>query len=268
MSSELDAHQIRRHFSAHAIHYDHYARVQKRVAEKLATELIPASEDFAGRRLLDVGAGTGMLSAHLQRRYSQAHLVLSDLAEGMCLQLRQRFEGADVCGADASRLPFAACSFQGVLSASVYQWVNDLPGAFAEAGRVLRPGGLFALALYGADTLRELRQSHRRALGEAETKSHAQRFPDDVQVKQSLVSAGFSVLELLRESQIEYHGDVESLLRSLKMIGAQNARSDRPPGLASRKIMMRMREHYQETFGGPEGIPATYDVIYAVARKR
>jgi malonyl-CoA O-methyltransferase len=150
----------------------------------------------------------------------------------------------------------------------MYQWVNDLPRAFTEVQRVLQPGGLFAFALFGAGTLGELRTAHSAALAEEgrAANSHMQRFPGEEAVAAALKTAGLTgQLESLDEQ--EEHPDVPHLLRSLKRIGAQNAASNRPTGLSGRKTTERMMAIYKERYGGNGSIPATYQVIYGLARK-
>ena len=254
--------QVRRNFSRHAAEYDRYALVQKAVIKKLMQHL-PA--DARPARALEVGCGTGMLSRIFLERYPEAKLLLSDLAHGMSCRVAVDFPGQLVVDADAADLPFAAASFDLVLSSSVYQWVDHLAQAFAELERVLRPGGRVAMALFGEQTLCELRQSHAEASPQGET--HSQGFPDAAQV-QSVLGEDFEV-ELLETSQeVEWHPGVPHLLRSLKAIGAQNASRQRPGGLASRQRMQRMYDCYTQRFGQDGMIPATYEVIYLLLRKK
>ena len=58
---------------------------------------------------------------------------------------------------EGAALPFADASLDIVLSSCALHWVNDVPGAFAEVRRVLRPDGVFVFALLGGETLQELR---------------------------------------------------------------------------------------------------------------
>lgn len=264
----IDIRQVRRNFSCHAEEYDRYAQVQKRVAVRLLELLLPHLQP--GTRALEVGTGTGELARRLLRLTSDVDLVVSDLAHGMTRHAAETLGGLPAVDADAQALPFRDCRFGLVLSASVFQWLNDLPSALAEVQRVLRPGGVLAFAMYGERTLWELRQAHRLAVQEAggEQDSHAHTFPGEAEVGQALAAAGLQPLQLFAEDEVELHPDVAALLRSLKKIGAQNANAQRPAGLASRRVMRRLGSLYAERFGqGAQGIPATYHVIYGLARK-
>lgn len=264
----IDLRQVRRNFSCHAEEYDRYARVQKRVAARLLELVRPQLRP--GVLALEVGTGTGELARRLLRAAPGLSLVVSDVAHGMTSHAAASLGGVPAADADAQALPFGTGRFDLVLSASVFQWLNDLPAALAEAARVLRPGGLLAFAMYGERTLWELREAHRLAVREAggEHASHAHTFPGEAEVGRALAAAGLAPLRLFAEDEVERHPDVAALLRSLKKIGAQNASAARPAGLASRRVMHRLGALYAERFGREgQGLPATYHVIYAVARK-
>lgn len=264
----IDIRQVRRNFSCHAEEYDRYARVQKRVAARLLDLVLPQIQP--GTLALEVGTGTGELARRLLRLTSDVSLVVSDLAHGMTRHAAASLGALPAVDADAQALPFRGGRFGLVLSASVFQWLNDLPAALSEGARVLRPGGLLAFAMYGERTLWELREAHRLAVQEAggEHGSHAHTFPGEAEVGRTLATVGLQPLQLFTEDEVERHPDVAALLRSLKKIGAQNASTERPAGLASRRVMHRLAALYAERFGHEtQGLPATYHVIYGLARK-
>ncbi len=263
----VDIGTVRRHFSSHAREYDLHAVVQKRVASRLV-ELIGESGVGPGPAL-DVGTGTGDLARRLLRSCPGLDLVISDLSHGMTCHAAAALAGSAAVDADAQALPFRTGSFSLLLSASVYQWVNDLPGAFAEGSRVLAPGGRFAFALFGDGTLKELKEAHRLALAETGGRrvSHVQEFPGLAEVRRAMGTAGFSSIHAFAEDEVESHRDVPSLLRCLKGIGAANASAHRPPGLAPRRVISRMMALYAERYARDGRIPATYRVIYGLASK-
>src|SRR5262249_40070365 len=63
-------------------------------------------------------------------------------------------------------LPFAESTFDLVTSVLSLHAVNDLPGTLVQIRRVLKPDGVFMAALFGGETLRELKLAF--ATGETE----------------------------------------------------------------------------------------------------
>lgn len=257
--------QVRQHFNAHADDYDGNALVQKRVVSDLLARLPAQLDSF--EVALDLGSGTGDLACQLAQRAPHLTVIVADLAHAMTATALRRVAGLHGVDADAEALPLRAGCVDLVLSASMYQWVNDLDRAFAEVRRVLKPGGLFAFALFGAGTLRELRAAHAAAVAEAGggSASHMQTFPDRARVASALAQAGLRA-ELSCRDEVEEHPDVPDLLRKLKRIGAQNAAENRPAGLGGRRTTQRMMALYTEQYGTAGSIPATYEVICGLAR--
>ncbi|MGK2904858.1 MAG: methyltransferase domain-containing protein [Desulfuromonadales bacterium] len=263
----IDSEHMRGNFSSHAGDYDRYALVQKRVVASLH-RTIPV---FAKSGLmLDVGTGTGALAAAILCSDPAQKLVVMDIAHGMTRQAAKSLPAVSACDGDARYLPFADESFTTAVSSSVYQWVDCLPTAFAEVARVLKPGGFFVLALFGEKTLCELRASHRLAIADSSANrlSHVLSFPTLSDVSAAIDAAGLTRHDLRSTMDVEFHADVADLLRQLKRIGASNASVDRPRGLASRRVMQSMTRAYEESYRCDAGLPASYEVIIAVAEKR
>lgn len=263
----IDSRHMRDNFSTQACHYDDYTSVQKRVVERLKA-LWPADLSADGP-VLDIGAGTGALAGALSQLDPGRQLVIMDIAHGMTLQAAARLPRACACDGDAGQLPFRSATFAGVASGSVYQWVEDLPAAFTEVARVLRPGGCFVMALFGERTLQELRTAHRQAVLRCNRPqlSHVHSFPTLNDVSIALAAARLRCCEQSSTMEVEYHQDVSGLLRQLKRIGAGNATLGRPRGLASRRVMQGMMDYYETTYRGVAGLPASYEVIVVLARK-
>ena len=66
---------------------------------------------------------------------------------------------------------------------------------------------------------------------------------------------------------MERHPDARAVLRSLKAIGAQNASPAAAAGLSGRRTTLEMLRRYDAQHGGPDGVPATWHMVYAVASR-
>lgn len=265
MAANIDRQKVRESFHRQATDYDSHAVVQCRVVDKVLGLL--QAEGVTPVQLLDIGAGTGRLLARLADLYPDVDAVGVDLAPGMCETAARNLAGrrVRVMNADAESLPFEAGSFDVVVSTSTYQWLHSLDQAFAEALRVLAPGGLFCFALFGERTLFELRESYRSVLQGGADRSHS--FFSCAEVMAALERTGFSGPRVSSELEVELHPDVPELLRSLKKIGAGSSAPASGKGLSERRVMLEMMERYRKRFGRENGIPASYDVVYGVARK-
>jgi len=263
MVASIDRHKVRSSFHKQAGDYDRYAVVQQRVVERLLGLL--RAEAVSPSRLLDVGAGTGRLLAALRQEYPSCFTVGADLALGMCLTAAAKLAGdVPLVNADAERLPFQSGVFDVVVSTSTFQWLSALEAAFGEVRRVLAPDGLFCFALFGERTLFELRDSYRGALKGGEDRTHS--FFSAAEVAAALEGVGFVGPRVISETEVEWHPDVPELLRSLKKIGANTTRPGTAKGLSERRVMTEMMETYRTTYGRNSQVPASYEVIYGLAR--
>ena len=105
-----------------------------------------------GKRVLEVGCGTGLILERLGRVASEA--VGVDLSPGMLEKARAR--GLEVHEASATALPFEDASFDVACSFKVLAHVADIEVAMAEMARVVRPGGHIVAEFYNASSLRAL----------------------------------------------------------------------------------------------------------------
>lgn len=263
----IDRSKVRKAFHRQADRYDQKAVVQKLVVANIVLRLKEGMPFVNPRRILDVGSGTGMLLRSVRPFFPDCILAGVDLAPGMGETALRRFDekaGVSFVAGDAENLPFAADSFDLVLSTSTFQWLNELEKSFAEIHRVLAPGGGFVFALFGERTLWELRTAYRKALLGAEGKlpDHTHRFFGAAQVRCAMEHAGFRSCRVRSELEREFHEDVTALLRTLRDIGAGNASMYPPRGLAWKKVMTAMMDIYRMEFGVAGGIPATYEVLY------
>lgn len=92
--------------------------------------------------VLDLGAGTGKLTAELVRL--GANVTAVDPSDEMLRVLRSRLPQVTTLEGSAEQIPLADASVDLVTVAQAWHWV-DAEAASAEVARVLRPGGRLAL---------------------------------------------------------------------------------------------------------------------------
>ncbi len=257
----LDPREVARAFGDASSRYDGASQLQSQVREELLSRVDALRE--APSAILDLGCGTGAAAEALKKRFSRARVVAADIAPGMVQAARRRsrfWRSFECVEADAHRLPMAEASFDVVFTNLMLQWADPLDDALAQIGRVLRPGGLLLASSFGPETLQELRW----AWAQADDAVHVNRFVDMLDFGAALQRAGFSEPVLDVDRHVRHYPDVDRLMAGLKAIGAHNVNSGRPRGLTGRHRLERMRQAY-ERLRQPAGLPATWQVVYAVA---
>lgn len=98
--------------------------------------------------VLEIGAGTGALTRKLVARVPHVRAVEPD--PRMREVLADRVPQAEVVAGRAEKIPAVDSSFDTVIAASSWHWVDESL-AVPEVARVLRPGGMLSLLWNGAD---------------------------------------------------------------------------------------------------------------------
>ena len=101
-------------------------------------------------RVLDVAAGTGLVTAEIVRRYG-CRVVAVDQSEQMLARARQKLDrrpelrgSVQIMRGEAERLPFDDGEFDGLTVGYLFRYVDDTARTIAELARVVRPGGTIA----------------------------------------------------------------------------------------------------------------------------
>ena len=254
-----DKRQVAASFSRAAASYDSVADLQRAVGAHLLTQV---PEALQPRCWVDLGSGTGHFSRQLRQRYPQGLGVAVDIAEGMLQHARAQGGAHYHVAGDAERLPLRDASVGLIFSSLAVQWCDDFAAVLSEARRVLKPGGIFAFASLCVGTLSELRDSWRQV----DRMVHVNRFREFAGYQQLCRDSGMRVVGLQTRPHVLHYADVRSLTHELKALGAHNLNPGRPGGLTGRARILGLVEAYEQ-FRQASGLPATYQVVYAVLEK-
>lgn len=186
--------EVERRFSAHSESYQSSARVQREAADRLARSLDPWRESLPSGPVLEVGAGTGLFSRHLDRFFPTRQRWFTDLSRSMLdhatVELNHESKGRSNRNFrvhDAERgwfdpssgtshsmddpLPVRPGSDESprdawerpgpwalVTGNFVAQWFRDPSDTLSRLATGLAPGGLLLMAMPGADSFPEWKE--------------------------------------------------------------------------------------------------------------
>ncbi len=235
------------------------------ITDRLLDRLDDIKRPFAD--ILNLGCHSGLAGEVIAARADTRFLVQSDLSDKMAFLARNRNNQATITS-DEEALPFADESFDLIVSALSLHNVNDLPGALIQANRCLRPDGVFLAAMFGGQTLTELKEV--LMLAESDTAGgvalRVSPFADVKDLGNLLQRAGFAlpvadseIITVRYESPMKLFAD----LRGMGESSVLNARSRKP---LRRDTLIRAAELYMERHGGEDGrVPATFEVVNLTA---
>ncbi len=156
-----------RHFTRAASYYEKHAATQRRIAGQVISEL--RATVFSPQRILEVGCGTGYLTAQLADLYPHAEIIAVDPA-AESIELGQnkisalRLEPAKVAFIPIDFRNYSSSEpFDLIVSSSALQWIWPLNRTLKIIAGLLTPGGVTVCAVIVAGTFNELHASRLEA---------------------------------------------------------------------------------------------------------
>ncbi|MDJ0826335.1 MAG: methyltransferase domain-containing protein [Rhodobacter sp.] len=194
----------------------------------------------------------------VNRRFTSAAIVT-----GWPEVWRGRVPGARVV-ADDEVLALEPGAHDLVIHALALHWAADPVGQLIQARRALQPDGLFLGALFGGQTLAELRA----VLAEAEAAVAGGLSPRVAPMGEIrdlgalLQRAGFALPVADSLTRTVSYTDAWHLMRDLRAMGETNALAARPRRFARRALFETAAKRYADAFAGPDGrVSATFEII-------
>jgi len=253
----FDRRAVRRQRARAAADFARFDFLARAGAERLADRLDDIKGAFGC--VLELGARGALLREAIGARAGATAYVVADSA----LPCAAAASGLRVV-AEEEWLPFAADSFDLVISNLALHWANDLPGALIQMRRCLRPDGLLLVSMLGGRTLIELRA----CLLDAEleiTGGASPRVSPFVDMRDAgglLQRAGLALPVVDADLLTVSYADATALMRDLRGMGESNALRERRRGFTRGEVMARAAALYAERHAGGDGrIAASFEIV-------
>ncbi len=245
-----------------AAHYDRHAVVVQKLGNSLLERLDWIR--MTPTRIVDLGCGTGLLTAKLAQRYPKAQIIGVDAAWAMGQQWRRRRKWQQgwraqmaVC-AEGTALPFADQTVDLIFSHLALPCFDELDGVLAECQRILRPNGLFFFTSLGPDTLKELRNAWRQV----DDFPHVVPFIDMHDLGDALIRAGFADPVMDVDCFTVTYPNTAALFSDLRLTGEINSLWSRRTTLTGKTRFRQMQALYEAQRDEMGLLPATCELVY------
>jgi len=155
--------------------------------------------------------------------------------------------------------------FDLVLSFLRLQSENDLPGAIIQLRQKLKPDGLFIAAMFGGDTLTELRQVFYKTdedlLGGLTP--HIYPMASYAQAAELLSRAGLNQPVVDTDRFTVSYAKLETLISDLRDLGETNVLNESPKTALTRYYWRQLKDNYQKLFSRPDGkIRCSFEILW------
>ncbi|TFK93637.1 S-adenosyl-L-methionine-dependent methyltransferase [Polyporus arcularius HHB13444] len=244
--------------------------VRNEIADALSERMQDIKRKFSS--VLDLGSGPGHFSKLLDPEVTQKVVMIDSSEKLLNRDPDEEFEvPVERIHADEENLlqVVPRNSQEAIVSCLSLHWVNDLPGILVQIKEALKPDGVFLGALFGGDTLFELRTALQLAEVEREggISPHVSPMTDSRDMSNLLGRAGFTLLTVdVDEVKVAYPSMWE-LLEDLQDMGESNAVVGRRH-IIHRDTLIAASAIYKELHGHEDGtVPATFQVIYVIGWK-
>ena len=260
-----DVQDVAHSFSQAAKNYDQVAGLQRLVADQLITK----GAGLHQGRVLDIGSGTGYVSAKLANLEAVTKVTGLDIAQGMIDYAQSCHHNSKLNWqlGDAQQIPLAlpghARTYDLVTSSLAIQWCKNLDAVFSGVAHCLTEDGFFHCATLGPQTLHQLKW----AWGQVDNYQHVNEFVPLEVLRKALKNHFVEVSVECRLIELKYKS-VQQLTKDLKQLGASNHNAYAAQGLMGVGRLRKMVQAYESLRDQKGQLPVTYEVYYIKAKTK
>jgi malonyl-CoA O-methyltransferase len=211
--------ELRKSFDSQTRCYDSYAVVQHIAARKLAELMQGYSSELGGGPIVELGAGTGMVTEHLIRLFPSSDKVVTDLSPNMISYLTEKYSEQDHIHFDvhdANSIHPKMETARAIVCGFTLQWLTDPVNSVTKWVDALRGPSWVFLTWPGDESFPEWRNMSEKS-GLAYT---GNPLPGAEIVDQIIETSGTTLLyHAVEPTQLEYRSSLE-FFRSIREIGA------------------------------------------------
>ena len=229
-------------FESKSTAYDLNCAIQKYIADQLAKDL----PDAPITDILEIGCGTGNLTAHLLDKHPDASLCVTDISPAMVKQAKQNFPNKNIeWKVLDGENPTLDKHYDLIVSNMAFQWFEDIEGSLEKLSQYLKPSGSILYSMPGENSFKEWKET----LCALNLPSGILDFPTlDTIYKQEEIS--------------QHYENAVTFLKSMKNIGAGHARKNYTP-LAPKQLKQACAKFDQSHCGH-----ITWHVLYGRVKKK
>jgi len=143
---------VKKQFEKSMDKYNENAIVQRIMAQKLVSALTKIRKDFPN--VLEIGAGTGILTEELVKKITYQNYYANDLSEKSKKYLDKILPNYTFIAGNAQKIKPPKSDL--IIANAVFQWFKDLEKTADRLGRFLNPGGILAFTTFLPENFKEI----------------------------------------------------------------------------------------------------------------
>ena len=236
---------IKNQFKKSIDKYDENAVVQAITAKRISEIL----SKYKFENILEIGAGSGLLTAQMSKKHNYKEYFANDLVEKSEIYVKKYIPDAKFFTGDFRKIKFNK-TFDLVVSNAVFQWYEDLEKIFEQCKMLLNTNGIMAFSTFSPDNFKEIKAVTGLSL----------RYKTAEELT-SILAKDFEIIKIENTEHKMTFDNPLKILAHMKNTGV-NSLSETKWGI---KEVKEFCDKYSEKF---PGLTLTYSPIIVIAQKK